>query len=314
MSQPESVGDLGGSSFQTVWSLRQIRSTIRSRSIACSRASTGRARSRAARLAGVPVPHGRARVFWPIVSSSASKSFANDTMPSLEELLGHVGELDALGREGRHHGVGALSVLGHRVLADLSVVADRVHGVHRHRVDGVAPDQLLDVDRVAVGGVLRGGGGPQRALHRGAGRRQTLPPRAGEELAELLVRELHVGDRGRTTQLRSPSGSLASIALSTRLTKNEATDAMPAIGRPASARRSSPRRYAAATPSYALDREQQRDVQVDAVGDQLLDRGHALDRARDLDHHVRPGDTLPDAPRLVDRPGRVVCQPGLTSS
>jgi hypothetical protein len=47
------------------------------------------------------------------------------------------------------------------------------------------------------------------------------------------------------------SGSLASMAESTRETKNEATEAIRSTGSPASTRRSMPRWYAATTAAYA---------------------------------------------------------------
>ena len=50
-----------------------------------------------------------------------------------------------------------------------------------------------------------------------------------------------------------------------------------------------------------LDREQQRDVDVDALIDRLLDRVDALGRARDLDHHVRAIDRLPVVAGRRDR-------------
>src|ERR671914_396459 len=55
-----------------------------------------------------------------------------------------------------------------------------------------------------------------------------------------------------------------------------------------------------------LDREQQSDVDVDALGDRLLDRRHALLGARDLDHHVGPVDAGPEVARLRERGLRVV--------
>ena len=55
-----------------------------------------------------------------------------------------------------------------------------------------------------------------------------------------------------------------------------------------------------------LHREQQRDVHVEAVGDERLERDAALGRTRHLDHHVRPRDGLPQAMRLLHRGRGVV--------
>ena len=59
-----------------------------------------------------------------------------------------------------------------------------------------------------------------------------------------------------------------------------------------------------------LDREQQRDVDVDPLVDRLLDRADALRRARDLDHHVRAVDRLPVGARRCERPLGVVREVG----
>jgi hypothetical protein len=58
----------------------------------------------------------------------------------------------------------------------------------------------------------------------------------------------------------------------------------------------------------ALDREQQRHVDVDAVGGEFLDRGDAGLGGRDLDHHVRKIQPPPELARLGDCPLRVVGQ------
>ena len=51
----------------------------------------------------------------------------------------------------------------------------------------------------------------------------------------------------------------------------------------------------------ALEREDQRDVDGDAGGDRLLDRGQALVRGGDLDQQVRAVDQAVQALGLVDR-------------
>lgn len=55
----------------------------------------------------------------------------------------------------------------------------------------------------------------------------------------------------------------------------------------------------------AVDREQQRDVDVDAFEQQLLDRRQSLHRAGDLDHEVRPVDQRREVSRLRDGTLRV---------
>ena len=60
-----------------------------------------------------------------------------------------------------------------------------------------------------------------------------------------------------------------------------------------------------------LDREQQRDVDVDALVDHLLDRGHPGVGARNLDEHVGTVEALPEHARLLDRDLGVVRGVGL---
>ena len=63
-----------------------------------------------------------------------------------------------------------------------AVVGDRLQRRLRHRVDRARRDQLDDVHRVGVRRVLDAGRGPQRPLRLGARRRQRLPPVGGEHL------------------------------------------------------------------------------------------------------------------------------------
>ena len=60
-----------------------------------------------------------------------------------------------------------------------------------------------------------------------------------------------------------------------------------------------------------LDAEQQRHVDVDPLGDRLLDRRHALVGAGDLDHQVGPVDAPPEVARLGERGVGVVREAGL---
>ncbi len=57
-----------------------------------------------------------------------------------------------------------------------------------------------------------------------------------------------------------------------------------------------------------VDREQQRDVDVDPLGEALMDGRQAGARPRNLHHDVRPVAGLPEAPRLGDRAVGVVRQ------
>ena len=59
----------------------------------------------------------------------------------------------------------------------------------RHGVHGVRPDQLLHVEHVAVGRILRAGGRPQRTLHaRAEARLQLMKTRGGEKVFKGVMR------------------------------------------------------------------------------------------------------------------------------
>ena len=60
----------------------------------------------------------------------------------------------------------------------------------------------------------------------------------------------------------------------------------------------------------ARDGEQQRDVDVDAAGGELLDRGDPGLGGGHLDHHVGPGEPAPQLERLLDRGLGVVGEVG----
>ena len=59
-----------------------------------------------------------------------------------------------------------------------------------------------------------------------------------------------------------------------------------------------------------LDREHQRDVDVDAVGDALLDGGQALFGRRDLDENIGPPNPVKEVVRHRDGALRIVSHPG----
>ena len=129
----------------------------------------------------------------------------------------------------------------------------------------------------------------------------------------MLVGEPGVRDRGAP---RSAAASLvpilssrASISVSTRETKNEATDPIE-------------RQVVAGLPGafHAVEEglhdlvvagqgEDQRDVDADPLGQARGDRGQALPGGRDLDEQVGPVDQPPQRPRLGDRGLGVVGEP-----
>ncbi len=92
--------------------------------------------------------------------------FANFSTPSRSSVVDDVVVVDPGGLEVVEHLARAVDVLVEHVRTDLAVVEHRLDGLARHRVHGVGPDELLDVDHVAVLGVLGRRRRPQAALRR----------------------------------------------------------------------------------------------------------------------------------------------------
>ena len=109
---------------------------------------------------------------------------------------------------------------------DGSVVLEGLDRLERHRVHGVWADQLVDVEDVAVGRVLRRGRRPQAALDACALGGEPLPALAGERLLVVDVGELGVRDRELPARdpRRPAAASLRSASVSTRETKKLATE------------------------------------------------------------------------------------------
>ena len=168
---------------------------------------------------------------------------------------------------------------------------ERLDGLARHRVDGVGADQLLDVEHVAVVGVLGRRRRPQAALRRRALGPQRLPRVAGEDLLVGLVGELGVGDRERALELVVAADVVEPlVGLGVDARDEERRDRRH---RGQVAARVGVALHAADVGlgdlAVAVEREDQRHVDGDAGRDRLLDRRQARLRGRDLDEQVRAG-------------------------
>ena len=167
-----------------------------------------------------------------------------------------------------------------------AVVAEGVHGRGRHGVHRVRADQLLHVHHVAVGLVLHAGAGPEQALRQGAPER--LPAGAGDQLL--------VAGRRRAWRWRSPRGRAAAAApprlvgagargepLVDLLVDHGVDAADEEAGDAGDPRDVLPGLHALLKPGdegvghrgVGAAREQQGDVDVQAVGDQPADGRHA---------------------------------------
>ena len=193
------------------------------------------------------------------------------------------------------------------------MVAERIEGRDRHRIDGVGTDQFLDIEHVAIGLVLGAGRRPQEPLRLGATRGKRLPALASEQAQIALIGELGIGDRYRALQTAEPGLLVGVVGRCDFLVEQFVDCGVDAADE--EARDTCYTGHVAALPGerfetrqISLDdlfvdllREQQRDVDVDAVGDQIADRRQALGCRRHFDHEVRTIDRVPQALGFGDR-------------
>ncbi len=223
-----------------------------------------------------------------------------------QQLVGDVVEVDA-GLAQRVEV--ALRVLGRRRAGHLAVLLRRQQRRQRHRVDRVRADQAVDVQRLRVLRVLDAGGGPQRPLDRGAGLAQLREALALEDALEGEVGGAGVGEPGAAGEVGAAERLQALVDLGVHARDEERGDRV-AVERlallVAALRRAHERLHHALV---GLDREQQRDVDVEALVERLLDRRDPRVGGGDLDHHVGAVDELPVLARLLERALRVVGEP-----
>ncbi len=187
----------------------------------------------------------------------------------------------------------------------LAVVGERVDDRLRHGVDRAGGDQLLDVDHVAVVRVLGRGRRPQRPLRVRARRRRA--PASGRWRTPRCTPRRRAGRwrwrpcRAAPWPRREPIfSSRLSTSVSTRETKNDATEPILVRSWPLALACSRPARKASITSRVALQREDQRHVDADALGERGGDRRQAGLGRRDLDEQVGPVDQPPQRLGLGD--------------
>ncbi len=227
-----------------------------------------------------------------------------------DQLLRHTGQIEAEAVGFGHDVARLVHVLGQRG-ADLPVVAEGVHRCRRNGVDGVAADQLLDIQHVAIRLVLHAGAGPEQALRIGAGGGELLPAIAGNHRLVFDIRHLRVRDGHAAAQLAQSLGitvvgSHARVDLLVDLRIDAADEEAGDAGQVADIAALGvtvfqPGDVGLGDRLVGFDREQQRHVDVDAFADQRADRRHAFLRAGHLHHQVRPVHPGMQAPRLGHR-------------
>ena len=194
------------------------------------------------------------------------------------------------------------------------MVGERVDDRLRHGVDRAGRDQLLDVDDVPVVRVL-GRRWTPTADAAGARRRRPAPasgrcrtPRRTPRRRAGRWRSRPCPERLGLRRVPILSSRL-SISVSTRDTKNEATEPILVRSWPLALACSRPARNASITARVALQREDQRHVDADALGQRRGDRRQARLGRRDLDEQVRPVDQPPQRLGLGDGLLGLVRQP-----
>ena len=192
------------------------------------------------------------------------------------------------------------------------MVAERIHGRDRHGVDGVGPDQLVDIEHVAIGFVLGAGRSPQQPLRFCAFRGQRLPARAVEQPLVALIGELGIGDGDLALERIEARFLVRIVGLRDLFVEQLVDRGIDAADK--ETRHAGDLRNVATLGGQHLKagqigfdnllvdglREQQRDIDVDAAGDQIMDRRHAFGRARHLDHQVLAADLAPQPLGFVD--------------
>ena len=187
----------------------------------------------------------------------------------------------------------------------------------RDGVHGVGSDQLFDVIGVGIAWVLRRGARPQAALRPRAGLAQLLPARPAEKLLEALVCHLRVGDRCFSVEslegallrrIRAQSDLLREdlVHLRVHAAHEEAGHARDATQVAALLVKLFEAGHVGLDHLHvAVDREDQRDVDVVALGDLVEDRRQALLGGGDLHHHVRTPALVVQVLGKCDRASRV---------
>ena len=155
-------------------------------------------------------------------------------------------------------------------MPDVAVVCESAQGLLGHRVDHAGGDQLLHVEDVREARILGPGAGPQRPLRSRAGVSQHPPTLAAKPRPVAPVSQMGVGDRHPAAQRRVGPERGVGLGIDAR-DKERGHRGDPSD------------RLAGGDPSLeaaqvgldhllvAFDGEEQRDVDVDPGGGQLLD-------------------------------------------
>src|SRR4051794_40221678 len=210
-----------------------------------------------------------------------------------------------------HHGRGVVVGLLDRGTG-LPVVRVGLQRLLRHRVHGAGGDELGDVHRVRVLGVLDARRRPQRPLRARPPGLQRPPPVGGEDLLVGLVGQPRIGDARLALERRVGAGLVQPLVdLGVDAGHEERRDGRDAVQRaPLLEALFQSRQVCVHDRPVALETEDEGDVDTDAAGDGRRDRRQARLGRRNLDVQVRPVDQPPQVRGLGGGRVRLVRQAG----
>ena len=235
------------------------------------------------------------------------------------QLVGHLLHRDANAGQVGHCLLCAGQVL-RQTLSWLAVIAESVNRGRRDGVDRVWPDQFLDIDDVTVVRILGAGAGPEYPLCLRAFRSQRFPARSGENLlvslvGQLAIRDGNLAENALQLAFARRVAFLFDLFVQQRIHErvnaaDEETGHTGHLADVSAARREllDARDIGFRHPLINLLRKKQRDIDIDAFTEQLLNGGNPFRRSRHLDHHVLATDCFPQPQRFIQRALRVVSQ------
>src|SRR3954453_19075490 len=187
-----------------------------------------------------------------------------------------------------------------------------LHRLLRHRVHGAGGDELGDVHRVRVLGVLDARRRPQRPLRARPPGLQRPPPVGGEDLLVGLVGQPRIGDARLALERRVGAGLVQPLVdLGVDAGHEERRDGRDAVQRaPLLEALFQSGEVGVHDRPVALETEDEGDVDTDAAGDGRRDRRQARLGRRNFDVQVRPVDQPPQVRGLGGGRVRLVRQAG----
>src|SRR5262249_14013683 len=201
-----------------------------------------------------------------------------------------------------------------------TMIAKRIHGLWRHRVDCVAANQFFDIKHSGETGSLCACTCPENPLNACTARLQLLPARAGKKSLVALVGEFSVSNGDFSTEGGQTAPFIRVIDVPNLVFNDFIDGHVDAAYEEARNTRNWPRITALLSqllqtcqvrvpyPSVNLLRKQQSDIDIDPLGGEAPDGRQTRLGCRHLHHDVRPVYQLGKAPRFAHRGFGIHCQ------